>query len=122
MPQVLIQNSTRPLPRQIKSKYCSSVISKFLGLMMQSSIKPDDGILLVEKKDSRVDSSIHMLFMRFEIAAVWINSNLDVVDVRIARKWQLALVPVEPAIYVLETHPSQASNFKIGDRVNITHV
>jgi len=90
--------------------------------MMQPDIDQGTGILLVENKDSRLDSSIHMLFMRFDLAVIWINSSLEVVDVRLARKWQPYLVPACPASYILEIHPQQLSLFEIGDKVEITYV
>ncbi len=93
-----------------------------MGLMFRSGLKPDSGIVLVESKDSRIDTSIHMLFMRFDIAVVWINSSLEVVDAQIARKWQPWLTPAAPARFVLETLPSLLHNFEIGDRVEIIHV
>lgn len=88
---------------------------------MQPAIKPCSGILMAESKDSRVDTAIHMLFMRFDIAVIWINSNQEVVDTRLARKWQLMLVPAAPARYVLETHPDHLGWFRNGDRLELIH-
>jgi len=68
-----------------------------------------------------MNASIHMLFMRFDIAAIWINSAKKVVDVQIAKRWHLAYLPARPARYILETHVSQADNFQIGDQITITH-
>lgn len=90
--------------------------------MLRSMLDSCQGILLVENKDSRMDTAIHMLFMQFDIAAVWINSSLEVVDVRLARKWQPMLIPASPARFVLEAHPSLVSRFKIGDRIEMTNV
>lgn len=90
--------------------------------MLKPDIGRQEGILLVERRDSRMDTAIHMLFMRFDIAVVWINSELTVVDTRLARKWQAVLIPAIPARYVLETHPEQFASFKIGDRVEFLHV
>lgn len=121
MAQAVIQNSSRPLPEPILAKYCATFFSKFRGLMLQPTIIPFNGILLVERKESRMDTAIHMLFMRFDIAVVWIDDHQTVVDVRLARKWQPMLVPAAPARFVLETHPVHLSWFTVGDRVEITH-
>ncbi len=121
MSQVIIQNSTRPLPQTICARYCRTFISKFLGYMFRPEIAGQEGILLVERRDSRMDTAIHMLFMRFDLAVIWINSDLTVVDARLARKWQPVVIPARPARYVLETHPEQLANFNIGDRVDFVH-
>ena len=90
--------------------------------MLRERIDQLEGILLVEDRDSRLDTAIHMLFMRFDIAAVWINSEMAVVDVRLARKWQPVITPAKPARFVLEVHPQQISSFAVGDRVEFANV
>ena len=115
---IQIQNQSRPLTQPISATLCDSFWSRFRGLMFRSSLEPAKGILLVDKKDNRVDSAIHMLFMNFDITAVWINSQKKVVDVRLARKWQLMLIPQQPACFVLEAHPNQFQNFQIGDTIS----
>lgn len=121
MSQVIVQNLTRPLPRPISVKYCQSFGAKLRGLMLKPEIAQEEGILLVEQRDSRMDTAIHMLFMRFDIAAIWINSEMTVVDARLVRKWQPVIVPARPARYVLETHPGQLQYFNVGDRVEFAH-
>lgn len=89
--------------------------------MLQDKIGVNGGALLVEDKDSRMNASIHMLFMRFDIAAIWIDSSNQVVDVQIARRWRLAYLPAQPARYILEAHVAQADNFHVGDQITFTH-
>jgi len=83
-------------------------------------LPPYTGLLLVQHRENRLDASIHMFFMRFDITAVWIDSEYRVVDVRLARKWRPSYVPIEPARYVLETHADYLTNFHIGDQLTIT--
>lgn len=118
---VNIQNSSRRLDNPIRVRYCADFWNKFRGLMLQAPIDPNGGVLLVEAKNGRMNTSIHMLFMRFDIAAVWINDQQIVVDVQLARRWRLAYLPASPARYILETHVSQAQNFQIGDQVTFTN-
>ena len=118
---VTIQNHTRPLTAPIRAQNCADFWSKFRGLMLQKSIPIDGGALLAEDKNSRMNASIHMLFMRFDIAAIWIDSDMKVVDVQVARRWRLAYLPAEPARYILEAHVNQAKHFRIGDQVSITY-
>jgi uncharacterized membrane protein (UPF0127 family) len=118
---VTLQNTSRKLIHPLRVRYCTSFWSKFRGLMLQPSLSANSGALLVEDKESRVNASIHMLFMRFDIAAVWINNDFKVVDVQVARRWRLAYLPAQPARYILEAHVAQADNFQIGDQITITH-
>ncbi len=114
---IQIQNQTRPLSQPITASYCDTFWARFRGLMFEPSLDPNHGLLLVDKKDSRFDSAIHMLFMNFDITAVWINLNKMVVDVKYARKGQLMLIPQRPASFVLEAHPDQFDNFQVGDSI-----
>jgi uncharacterized membrane protein (UPF0127 family) len=114
-----IQNLSQPLSVPIRVRKCADFWSKFLGLMFRKAIDTEGGALLVEDRDSILNSTIHMLFMRFDIAAIWINSDRKVVDVQLARRWRLAYSPCNPACFVLEAHPSQQNHFNIGDQVAI---
>ena len=90
--------------------------------MFRHSLTPDDGLLFVYKRDSRVDTSIHMFFMSFDIAVVWINSSMQVVDKVLAKRWKPAYAPQEAAQYVLEIHPDRLSEFEIGNKVQFENV
>jgi uncharacterized membrane protein (UPF0127 family) len=117
MKHVLIRNLTQPGAPALRARYCVSFLCRLRGLMMQRSLPPCEGLLLVQPRDSRVDSAIHMLFMRMDLAAVWINSDYRVVDVQHARRWRPVYVPQHPARYVLETAPEQMQHFAVGDRL-----
>ena len=58
-----------------------------------------------------------MLFMKFDIAAIWIDNNLQVVVTVLAKKWKPIYIPQKPARYILETHPSHLADFQIGDKL-----
>lgn len=118
---VTVQNLNRSEAPIIKARLCISFWSKFRGLMFQKSLGEYEGILIDEKNDGIANTSIHMFFMRFAIAAIWINSNLEVVDAKIAQAWLPFCAPVQPARYVLEIHPNRLLDFKPGDRVKLMH-
>jgi uncharacterized membrane protein (UPF0127 family) len=58
-----------------------------------------------------------MLFVPMDLAVIWINSAMEVVDIQLARAWRPAYWPKAPAKYVLETAPECLSSFHIGDRL-----
>lgn len=85
--------------------------------MFRSSLPEGEGILLDQGRDSRVDSSIHMFFMRFDIAAIWVSSAGVVVDKCLARRWRPIYLPRKAARYVLEANPSLLKAIDIDDQL-----
>ena len=85
--------------------------------MFKKKIPDDQGLLLVQSSDSKVNSSIHMMFMWMDLAVIWINSEYIVVDRVFAHRWKLAYFPKSAAKFVLETGISHINDFNIGDKV-----
>lgn len=85
--------------------------------MFQKSISPDSGVLLVEGNESKINASIHMLLMKFDIAAIWINDDFQVVDSVLAKRWKLLYLPKSPARYILELHSTRLGDFRDGDQL-----
>jgi uncharacterized membrane protein (UPF0127 family) len=108
--------------RPILAKNCTSFLQNLKGLMFEPALPENGGILLDEHSESRLNTSIHMLFMNFDITAVWIDSQYQVVDVRLAKKWALAYFPKSPARYVLETSAQHFHDFHIGDLLEFSNV
>lgn len=118
---IKVQNVSNLNSMLIDADYCDDFWSKFHGLMLHPPLKTNEGALLVEDRESRINASIHMFFMRFDICVIWINNDFRVVDVRTARRWRPMYLPAQPARYILETHVSQFDNFKIGDQVSFIY-
>jgi uncharacterized membrane protein (UPF0127 family) len=117
MAQVLIINQTHPGLKSVQANYCASFFSRLRGLMFRKALSTHEGILMVQPREDRLDASIHMFFMSFDIAVVWADTQLRVVDVKLARRWRPAYFPAAAARYVLETHPDRLSDFHIGDQL-----
>jgi len=96
-------------------QWCESFSCKLRGLMFRRTLRADEGLLLVESYSSRMGISIHMLFMLFPIAAIWLDENFTVVDCKLARPWRLFYAPRAPARYVLEADPALLRQISIGD-------
>lgn len=77
---------------------------------------------MVQDSESRLNSAIHMFFMNFDIATIWLDNQLQVVDAKLARRWQPAITPRAPARFILETHPARLSEFSIGDQIELTNI
>lgn len=74
---------------------------------------------MVQPRADRLDAAIHMFFMNFDIAVIWADEHLLVVDVQLARRWRPAYAPAKAAKYVLETHPDRLKDYTIGDQLVI---
>lgn len=118
MPKTItVKNHNRTIIEPLHIKYCDTFFTQLRGLTFRSDLLRSEGLLLVGKRDSRIDSSIHMLFVPFDLAVIWINSALQVVDKVLAKSWRPAYFSKQPARYVLEIHPDRWGDFEIGDGV-----
>ena len=115
--QIVIENKNRKNDSLPRINYCDTFLTQLRGLTFRSRLARDEGLLLVGKRDSRLDSSIHMLFGAFDLTVIWINSEMQVVDKIIAKSWRPAYFSKQPARYVLEIHPERWEDYEIGDTV-----
>ncbi len=120
MTKVFLQNQTHPVKDPLQARYCASFLCRLRGLMFQKSLGPREGLLMVQPRADRLDAAIHMFFMNFDIAVVWADENLRVVDMQLARRWRPAYAPAKAAKYVLETHPDRLNDYRTGDQLVIT--
>ena len=115
---VLLENQTQPLAQPIQTEYCDTFFSLFMGYMFRKPISPYQGLLLVQPREDRLNSAIHMFFMNFDLGVIWIDNQNSVVDAQYAKRWHPFYQPAKPARYVLETHPNHLKDFKIGQKIS----
>jgi len=113
-------NSSNP-GMSIHIQRCDHFFSKFRGLMLRKTLAVNEGIMLVSDPPGILNTSIHMFFMRFDIAVIWLDENQMVVDKTLARAWRPYYTSKKPARYILEIHSSRINDFNIGDRVEFSH-
>lgn len=87
--------------------------------MFSKQLDPEQGLILVEERESRINSSIHMMFMNYDILVLWLDKQLTIVDKVLARKWHPYYAPQKPAQFVIELHPSKFPHYEIGDKLTI---
>ena len=114
---ITIENKNRKIDSPPRVKYCDTFLTQLRGLTFRSRLTRDEGLILVGTRDSRLDSSIHMLFVAFDLTVIWINSEMQVVDKIIAKSWRPAYFSKQPARYVLEIHPERWGDYEIDDTV-----
>jgi uncharacterized membrane protein (UPF0127 family) len=119
---VIVNNLSRQIENPARAGYCDSFLCRLRGLMFRARLALDEGLLLVERRDSRLDTSIHMFFVPFDLAVFWINSEMTVVDKVVAKSWRPAYIPKADARYTLEIHPKRFGDYEIGDMVEFKKV
>jgi uncharacterized membrane protein (UPF0127 family) len=114
---ITVQNKNKAIKGALLIKYCDTFFTQLRGLTFRSRLGRDEGLILVGRRDSRLDSSIHMLFVPFDLCVIWVNAGMQVVDKVLAKSWRPAYFSKQPARYVLEIHPDRWGDFEIGDGV-----
>ncbi len=98
-------------------RWCENFWCKGRGLMFRARLPSDEGLLFVYHRESKMDTTIHMLFMRFPIAVIWLGADGMVVDQVLAKPWRLAYAPRQAAQFFIEGPPELLDRVKIGDRL-----
>jgi uncharacterized membrane protein (UPF0127 family) len=101
-------------------RWCTSFGCRLRGLTWRRGLAPGEGLVLVEGRESRLDSSIHMLFVFFPLAVLWLDNAGRVVDTQLARPWRPVYLPREPARYIVEAAPALLDLVSIGDELEFT--
>jgi len=96
---------------------CASFLCRLRGLTFRRSLGDEEGLLLVGNRESRADTAIHMFFVFFPIAAIWLDQNGHAVDAKLARPFRPLYVPRVPARDVLEGPPTLLERVRVGDRL-----
>jgi uncharacterized membrane protein (UPF0127 family) len=101
----------------VNVKVCDTFWSRFIGLMFSRELKPDDGVVLVENNETRINTAIHMMFMNYDITVLWLDKQMVIIDKVLAKKWFPFYFPKKPAQYIVELHQSKFSEYSIGDQL-----
>jgi len=98
-------------------RWCASFACSVRGLTFRRRLDDDEGLLLVGRGQGRLAAAIHMVFVFFPIAVVWLNREGLVVDVRLALPFRPLYVPREAAFSILEGPPRLLERVRPGDRL-----
>lgn len=114
---ISVKNLNKPGIAPLQVKYCESFADRLRGFTFAKNVPCNEGLVLVEARDSRVDTAIHMLFVETDLAVFWINTAGRVVDKVLARRWRPFYASKAPARFVLEINPTRLADFDIGDQI-----
>ena len=98
MPEVVYNRTTgQVLARRVVR--CDTVLRRFRGLMFRRPLGEDEVYLFILPQESRLDAAIHMFFVFFPIAVVWLDGRYRVVDQALARPWRPWYPPPAGALF-----------------------
>ena len=118
MKEVIISNKTQSNIQTVQAQYCDGFWCRLRGLMFRKRIAFKEGLLLVQKRQNRLDAAIHMLGVWTDLAVVWLDEEQKVVDRCLARSWRPFYIPQRPARYILELSPERLADFEVGDELH----
>ena len=98
---------------------CDTFWKRGRGLMFRSqgTVDRDRVYLFVERRESVAQTAIHMLFVFFPIAVLWLDRERQVVDKVLARPFRPYYAPSRPAQYYVEGHPGLLDRVNVGDQL-----
>ena len=113
---VILKKTGRILMPQ--AKWCNGYFSRLRGFTFTKPVAENEGLVLVNAKDSRVDSSITMFFVNYDLGIIWVNHAGAVVDKIVAKSWRPTYAAKAPARYVIEGHPTIVEKVSLGDFID----
>lgn len=96
---------------------CDTFWKRGRGLMFRRGLPDQEIYLFVGGRESVVDAAIHMFFVFFPIAVVWLDRDRRVVDTALAQPFRPYYAPQGPALYYLEGNPSLLECVSVGDEL-----
>jgi len=88
-----------------------------LGLMFRRGIGEDETMIFCLPKASIRQAGVHMLFVPFPIAILWLDEEFRVVDKVLALPWRTGYRPKAAARFFIEAHPSRLDQVQEGDEL-----
>jgi uncharacterized protein len=116
----MIRNLTTDKTLATRVVRCDTFWRRGRGLMFRGSLAEDEAYLFVERRESVAQAAIHMFFVFFPIAVVWLDRERRVVDTALARPFRPYYAPQHRAQYYVEGHPSLLERVSPGDELEFT--
>lgn len=101
-----------------KTKFANTYFKRFKGLMFEKKENFDYALIFEFPFESRIKTSLHMLFVFFEINVVFLNSKKEVVDKTTLKPWTINYTPKKPAKFVIEAPIKTFEKIKNKDKIN----
>lgn len=111
-----ISNKTTGKEIISKAREAKGIWGRLKGLMFERKENFDYGLVFESNEETRMGSSIHMMFVFFPIDAVYLDSGKKVVDVaRSLTPFTLNYTPKKKAKYLIELPAGKAKSIEEGN-------
>ena len=98
---------------------CNTFWTRLRGLMFRPSLRPDEAYVFCYDRESIAETSIHMFFVSFSIAVLWLDAEYRVVDKVLAQPWHPYYASEKPARFFVEGLPVLLEKAQVGDVLQI---
>ncbi|MCS7252291.1 MAG: DUF192 domain-containing protein [Anaerolineae bacterium] len=110
--RVLVYNQEGELLARLR--LCRSWRCRGRGLMFRRSLEENEGLFFVFPRSGRWATAIHMFFVFFPIAAIWLDEVGRIVHIVEARPFRVYIPPC-PARYLIEGPVDLLTRARIGE-------
>ncbi|HNV01283.1 MAG TPA: DUF192 domain-containing protein [archaeon] len=101
-----------------KVKLATTPLERMKGLMFEDEKKFNYALVFTSPNEGKLESSLHMMFVFFPIAAIFLDANKIVVDKTTLTPFTVNYTPKKAAKYVIELPVKEAKVIKIKDKVS----
>lgn len=115
---MVLENVTRKKELVKRVRFADSFLAKARGLMFERKERFNYALVFPFGGEVRLGASIHMLFVFFPIAAVYLDSKKVVVDIAFLKPFAVNYTPKKPAAFLVEMPVENAGEIRIGDRLS----
>ncbi|MBS3170392.1 DUF192 domain-containing protein [Candidatus Woesearchaeota archaeon] len=99
----------------IQAKLCNNILTRSLGLLFTYK----KSALLVSRRESKIETSIHTFFMLNSIDVIWLDKHKNILEIKTMKPFQHH-IPKFKAKYVLEIPSNTIKKItKIDFKINI---
>ena len=98
---------------------CAQIKNSFWGRFKGLMISPKKDIILEARHQGIAETTIHMAFMLYPIDVIWVNEDMEVVDIKKDVKpsmWKMHK-PKKPARYIIELGMGNTQDTTVGDSI-----
>jgi len=96
---------------------CDTFWAKLRGLMFHRALGPSTAFVFAGHRESVAEATIHMFFVFFPIAVIWLDGQRRVVDTALARPFRPCYAPRRAARYFVEGVPALLEHVAVGDEL-----
>lgn len=114
----MLSNESRKIKIIDNVKFADSFWRRFKGLMFERKENFNYALIFELGNKTRIEGSIHMLFVFFPIDVVYLDEEKGVIEIaKNIKPWTLNYTPKKPAKFFIELPAGKAERISLEDRL-----